>query len=271
MRPLRLAVACAAVLCTLLGPVGSGAVQAATATAPPPGANNWGCKPSAAHPVPVVLAHGTYGNMTDYLGYLSWSLWASGYCVYSLDYGQNGTGSIPTSAGQLKTFVDRVLTSTGATKVSIVGHSQGGTMARYYVKNLGGAAKVVDLVAIAPPNHGTSNTGITARIVGYPICTACTQLLTGSSFLTSLNAVDETPGAVSYTNIVTKVDKVVTPYTSGYLSGPNTTNVTIQNLCPADVVDHIHLPEDPAVIRVVLNALYYSGPAQPTYLPKCTW
>ena len=31
---------------------------------PPPGANNPACKPAAAHPYPVILVHGTFGDMT---------------------------------------------------------------------------------------------------------------------------------------------------------------------------------------------------------------
>ena len=271
MRPARLAgVATAAltVLCSAFGP--SGAAHAVASTTAPYGANNWSCKPGAARPNPVVLVHGTYGDMSMW-GTLSAALVNTGFCVYALNYGSQGTASMATSAAELKTFVDKVLASTGATKVSIIGHSQGGTMPRYYLKNLGGAAKVNDMISISAANHGTTNTGVTARIVGYPTCVACSQLLAGSTFLTSLNATDETPGAVSYTNVVTSYDKVVTPYTSGYLSGPGTTNLRLQDLCPSDTSSHTQGPDDPAVIRIIGAALLTSGPAPATYRPKCTW
>jgi hypothetical protein len=32
---------------------------------PPPGADNFGCKPSSAHPDPVILVNGTFANQDD--------------------------------------------------------------------------------------------------------------------------------------------------------------------------------------------------------------
>ncbi len=250
------------------GPVDPAGAVASTVA--PRGTNNWSCKANAAHPNPVVLVHGTYGDMTVW-NTMGPALANAGYCVFVLNYGSQGTASMATSAGELKTFVDKVLASTGAAKVSIVGHSQGGTMPRYYLKNLGGAAKVNDLVSLSAANHGTTNTGVAAKMVGYPTCVACGQLLAGSTFLASLNASDETPGSVSYTNVVTSYDKVVTPYTSGYLSGPSTTNIRLQDDCPADTATHSQMPLDPAVIRIVGTALATSGPVPASYRPKCTW
>ena len=68
----------------------------------------------------------------------------------------HGLAPIEGSAQQLSDYVDQVLGATGAQQVDIVGHSQGGMMPRYYLKFLGGAAKVGTLVGISPVSHGTT-------------------------------------------------------------------------------------------------------------------
>src|SRR3954451_1992947 len=102
-------------------------------TASPPGANDFSCKPSAAHPRPVVLVHGTFADMSDSWQALSPLLANNGYCVFALNYGSaNGSGAvgiygigdIRQSAAELSAFVDEVLAATGAAKVDLVGHSQ---------------------------------------------------------------------------------------------------------------------------------------------------
>ena len=134
----------------------------------PPGANSWSCRRTAAHPYPVVLVHGTFENMNDNWQAASPILVNHGYCVFAFNYGGSspnadfqGTGEIAASAGQLASFVTQVLAATGASKVDIVGHSQGGMMPRYYLKFLGGAAYVSTLVGLAPSNHGTTVDGLT--------------------------------------------------------------------------------------------------------------
>jgi hypothetical protein len=62
---------------------------------------------------------------------------------------------------------------------------------------------------------------------------------------------------------------VVRPYTSGYLTGDNTTNITLQAKCRYDVAGHLLIPTDGPAIRLTLNALGRSGPASATYQPSC--
>ncbi|MEV2254006.1 alpha/beta fold hydrolase [Streptomyces sp. NPDC050147] len=218
------------------------------------GWNDYDCKPSAAHPRPVVLVHGTFGNSIDNWLVLAPYLVKRGYCVYSLDYGQlpgvpffHGLGPIDKSAEQLDGFVDKVLASTGAAEADLVGHSQGGMMPRYYLKFLGGAEKVNALVGLAPDNHGTTLLGLTRLLPYFPgiedLLTTKTPSLAdqvaGSPFLTKLNEGGDTVPGVRYTVIATKYDQVVTPYRSQFLNGPGVRNVTVQDLCPVDVSEHV--------------------------------
>jgi len=270
MRALCLALVAAVV--TLLGPaVPATADGSPYPTAPEgdyPGVNDWSCRPSAERPRPIVLVHGTFGDRRHLLEPLSQALLDAGFCVFSLDYGNRGTGDIAASAQVLAGFVDRVRTATGARKVSMVGHSQGGMMPRYYIKFLGGATKVDDLVGLVPSNHGT--TYRTDNPLTGPGCPACVQQTAGSPFLTRLNAGDETPGKVKYTQITTRYDEVVVPYTSAYLApGRRTTNITLQDLCPGDLFEHVFIPTDPVAIQLVLNALTRRGPADPAFRPAC--
>ncbi|OKK14609.1 lipase [Streptomyces sp. CB00455] len=247
LRPLAVLTLAAA---ALVAP--TGAAQAAAA--PSSGWNNWSCKPSTAHPRPVVLVHGTFGNSVDnWLG-LAPYLVHRGYCVYSLDYGQlpgvplfNGLGPIDKSAGQLDAFVDRVLAATGSAKTDLIGHSQGGMMPRYYLKFLGGAPKVNALVGLAPDNHGTTLLGLTQLLPYFPgaedlISGATPGLadqIAGSAFQNKLNEGGDTVPGVTYTVIATRYDEVVTPYRSSFLDGPGVRNVVLQDLCGLDLSEHV--------------------------------
>lgn len=246
-------------------------------TASPPGANDWSCKPTAAHPQPVVLVHGTFADMSNSWQAISPLLKNNGYCVFALNYGDyNGSGAIgvygvddiPTSAAELNAFVDKVRAATGAAEVDLVGHSQGGMMPRYYLKYLGGAAEVRALVGLSPSNHGTTLDGLFILSNFFPganqftgaLCPACEQQRAGSAFITNLNAGGETVPGVDYTVIQTRYDTVVTPYTSAFLSGPNVKNILLQNQCILDLGDHLSMPYDHIVGADVLTAL---DPAHP--------
>ena len=247
----------------------------------PTGANDWACKPTAAHPYPVVLVPGTGANMAMSFEAISPELKNRGYCVYSLNYGRvghspaGGITGVARSARQLAPFVDRVLAATGASQVDMVGHSQGGMMPRQYMRFEGGAAKVHTLVGLAPSNHGAADPSgkaptaiqrsITEALLG-PLCAACVDQSAGSRFLARLNAGHETEPGPSYVVITTKYDQIVTPYTSALLTGPNVTNIVVQDGCPIDRVDHAAIAYDRRAVGLALHAL---DPAEATPVP-CT-
>ena len=247
----------------------AGVAQAAQASSR--GWNDYTCKPSAAHPRPVVLVHGTFANSVDNWLALAPYLENRDYCVFSFDYGQlsgvplfHGLGPIDKSAEQLKTFVDKVLAATGAPETDLVGHSQGGLMPRYYLKFLGGAAKVNALVGIAPDNRGTTLSGITNLMPYFPgiqdLLTTHTPALAdqvvGSPFLTRLNEGGDTVPGVKYTVLATKYDEVVTPYRSQFLSGSGVHNVLLQDLCALDLSEHVAIGLfDRIAFHEVANAL----------------
>jgi triacylglycerol esterase/lipase EstA (alpha/beta hydrolase family) len=257
-------------------------------TASPPGANDWSCKPSAAHPRPVVLVHGTFADMSNSWQAISPLLKNNGYCVFALNYGSYagssaigvyGTGEIRNSAAELNAFVDKVRAATGAAEVDLVGHSQGGMMPRYYLKFLGGAEEVHTLVGLSPSNHGTTVDGIGLLARFFPggeqftgaLCPACEEQIVGSAFLTELNSGGDTVPGVEYTVIQTRHDQVVTPYTSAFLSGSNVKNILLQNQCVLDLGDHLSMPYDHIVGADVLTALdplhprgFFCTPIAPT-------
>jgi triacylglycerol lipase len=245
-----------------------------------PGTNDWSCKPTAAHPRPVVLVHGTLGNRATNWQTYGPLLKNNGYCVFALTYGASlplpypgafgGLGDIATSAAELGAFVDKVLAATGASKIDIVGHSQGTLMPDYWIKFLGGAGKVGSYISLAPLWHGTQATGTSSMSAAAfapglnpldVLAPALGQMSAGSGFITKLrNGGVAVPG-VTYVNIMTKYDELVKPYTSG--SEPGMTNIVLQDHCPMDYTEHFEIAADKNASIFVLNAL---DPAHPRTL-----
>lgn len=244
------------------------ALAGVPAAAPAAAAPDLPCRPTAAHPEPVVLVHGTFANGTNSWQYIGNALRANGYCVFTLEYGGRpgspfgGLAPVKESAQQLATFVDAVLAKTGASKVDLVGHSQGGMMPRWYIDRLGGADKVDDLVGLSSSNHGTTFNGLFTLAKQFPGgtetllagCPACRDQEVGSPFMQELNGGgDNLSPSVTYTVIQTRFDEVVTPYTSAFLDGA--TNIELQDVCPTHPTDHLGVLYDPAVVTLTLNAL----------------
>ncbi len=224
-----------------------------------------------------MLLHGLGATADTNWSSIGPKLKAAGYCVFALTYGMDertrgffyrpgGTISARRSAPEIGAFVDRVLSATGAGQVDFVGHSEGTVTPRWYLERLGGAAKVDKYVALTPLWRGTEVGGTAllrdaagplglAVVAGFnQFCAFCTEALRGSAFLNDLNADGEAIPGITHTNILTRNDELVSPYTSGLMRDGGT-NIVLQDVCPADVSEHLAVAFDPAVAQMVLNAL----------------
>jgi triacylglycerol esterase/lipase EstA (alpha/beta hydrolase family) len=247
---------------------------------PPPLGANVPCDPTRKHPYPVVLVHGTFETMEQNWAVVSPRLKDEGYCVFALNYGNRGLGRVGDSARELDEFVDKVLDYTDAEKVSLVGHSQGGMMPRYWIKFLGGANKVDDLVGLAPSNYGTelaeaSSEISTAEVWGIensdPTANprySCDQQVAGSRFLKRLNEGDDTTGPGSFTQVATNDDEII-PFKNCFLKGEvRARNLVVQRYYKRYyqqdvIVTHQNIYDDPVAQEFMLDALDNPGPASP--------
>ena len=226
----------------------------------PPGANDWLCRPTAAHPRPVVLVPGLSGSSGRDWQAAAPLLANNGYCVFAYDFSSAGEESIEAAAAGLASFVDRVVAATGTSRLDLVSHSEGGVIARYYLQFLGGAAKTHTLAQISPLNHGTTLYGIATLLAAQGLgsssgCAPCTEQTAGSTFMQKLNGSGETVPGVSYAVIASRYDEIITPYRSQFLAGRNVDNILLQDHCALDGVDHLASQYDSISLRDVLNAL----------------
>jgi len=130
---------------------------------------------------PVVFVHGYSGStIVNFSSMISWFKsdgYPSNYLFY---YTYNTIPGVENGANILKGKVDAALKATGKTKVDLICHSMGGLVARYYMKYLGGASKVNQVVYIATPHKGTY------VAFGDPFTQAAKDLRPGSAIVNKL-------------------------------------------------------------------------------------
>jgi triacylglycerol lipase len=164
---------------------------------------------------PVLFVHGFTRTSADFDAYKERYIkngWRADR-LYTIDY--NSFYPNAYTATLISARVDQILAETGASKVDIVAHSMGSYGSRYYIKYLGGAAKVDAWVSVSGPNHGTITTN-NAQCLAIP---SCAEMVPGSAFLTALNAGDETPGDVRYFTLWSQGDDLVVPAVGTTLEG----------------------------------------------------
>ena len=139
---------------------------------------------------PVILLHGLFQNRSC-MFWLRHCLQKSGYkqaiCINTPPW-----RDLETLTEILVKKVDELRINLNVDKVILVGHSMGGIIARNYVQNHGGAARVSSMITLGSPHHGS-------KLAPFAISQMGRSLLPGSAFLNKFNSVPwpQGPQAVS--------------------------------------------------------------------------
>lgn len=247
--------------------------------------DDWSARPNANKPWPVILIHGTVDTKGVWQE-LGTELRADGWCVFAPDYGKRGTAAMEESAVQLGAYIEAVRTITGAEKVILIGHSQGGLLARYWMRTSGQARYVKHLVSLGAPNHGTTMGGILSPLVTNNLTENIMhslihrwfgpvgfQQITGSEIFavfnddgarntdddgaSSTHGSGELEDGVDYTCIASRQDTVVQPPETCFLNGPahQVRNVWVQDIIPRANVQHQDLPMNKHVRAIIRTGL----------------
>jgi triacylglycerol lipase len=113
--------------------------------------------PRRGPPYPLVLVHGLNGfrdlGPVDYFFRVPAGLEEAGLEAYVTAVAPyDGT---PQRSLMLKAEIDRILLQSGARKVNVVAHSQGGLDTRYLISTLGYGDRVATLTTVSTPHRGT--------------------------------------------------------------------------------------------------------------------
>lgn len=187
---------------------------------------------------PILFVHGWSGSASNWNTMIE-RFEKDGYPKsYLRAYSYNTSQSNKTDAETVvKSEVEKLKKETGAEKVDIVAHSMGSLNSRWYVKFVpGGEANVDDWVSLGGPNHGTSSANAC-------FSTSCVEMRIGSTFLSELNAGDETPGVVNYGTWWSPCDEFINPDESVILSGATNTKTAC--------ISHLALLSDETVYKQV--------------------
>ena len=191
---------------------------------------------------PVLLIHGFLGTRGSmYL--LERRLVEDGFVVVSFNIGALNSRDIRRSAFLIHRKIERILAQTPSQKIDIVGHSMGGLIGLYYLKKLGGHARVRRLIMMGTPVRGTWVALAGIATLGF-LSTSSWQLLPRSRFLDELAQGSIPEGSEVYS--IAAARDWVAPPSSTKLPGASLVTVPL---------GHSSLVVDEAVYRRLVSIL----------------
>jgi hypothetical protein len=172
-------------------------------------------------------------------------------------------------------------------RVQLLGWSQGGGpeprwALRFWPDIRPMVSKLIDLEA---PNHGTvvirqicSGSGAGAFCANLLCQGHCIpslwQQADNSMFTAALNSRQETFAGIAYTNVYSHTSQFVQPNlddsgtTPLHGGGGSIANIATQDICAANIADHLAYYYDPVAYALVIDALTHPGPADPARIDR---
>lgn len=176
-------------------------------------------------PRPVLLLYG-FMSTRRVLEVLERRLRRDGYCVWSINLGGAldlvNTHGIDELAEKVREKVERLYTRYQLGPLTIIGHSKGGLIGRYYVKRLGGDQRVKNLITLGTPHHGTPIAYLGCAAFGI-VAKSMWQMTPMSPFIRRLK-IGAFPRQVRFTSIYSKVDGI-SPFPTAVLETDGADNL----------------------------------------------
>jgi triacylglycerol esterase/lipase EstA (alpha/beta hydrolase family) len=233
---------------------------------------------AGASATPVLLVPGT--GLTPQSNF-SWNYErafdARGIPWCSIELPGAATGDVQI-AGEYVVYAIRQMNSMSGRKIDVLGFSQGGMVPRWAFRFWPDTrAMVDDDIGLDASNHGTLDSqycDVTRRCPA-----AFWQQRASANFIRALNSFQETFAGVSYTEIYSAADEVVTPNlndsgsSSLHTGDGQIANARVQNICPTDTSDHLAMGSYDAVgYALALDAMTHAGPADASRVDRsvCT-
>lgn len=154
---------------------------------------------------PILLIHGFLGTRGAMFP-LEYRLRRDGFVVFSLNLGALNIGDIRKSAYRIHRHIQDILREIDLEKIDIIGHSMGGLIGLYFIKQLGGDQFVRRFISLGTPHHGTNFAFVGVPPLGV-LSPAIWQLLPNSFFIQELRATP-LPQEVSYYSIAGSRDLI---------------------------------------------------------------
>lgn len=177
-------------------------------------------------PRPVLLLYGFFSTRRTFEA-LERRLRRDSYCVWSINLGglfdAFNTHGIDESAEKVREKVERLYARfPDMGPLSIIGHSKGGLIGRYYVKRLGGDRRVKSLITLGTPHNGSPAAYLGVLTAGA-FSKSVWQMTPMSPFIRRLK-IGAFPRGVRFVSMYSKQDKA-SPFPCCILEDDGTKNL----------------------------------------------